>query len=112
MLKAFADPDRAEEHRRQLDQKARSGVNPFRCGTRMTDWSSLDADRLHDWVLDLGLTPPPRKGKGTEAARWRPWWDANEAKMTDLQRDRMWEALDRVRFYQVAELKPDEPGSE
>jgi hypothetical protein len=38
------------------------------------------------------------------ANKWRDWWDANVVGMTELQRQQVWEALDKVRFYEVIEL--------
>jgi hypothetical protein len=108
VLKVFADCERAEEECRKLESKARAGANPFRYGG-MKDWTSFDTGRLHDWVVDLGLSPPRPARRGTALAdTWWPWWDANVATMSEWQRARMWEALDRVRFHRVVELRPDE----
>ncbi|MFO0840783.1 MAG: hypothetical protein U0797_00065 [Gemmataceae bacterium] len=38
------------------------------------------------------------------ARKWRDWWDRNHGRMTAWQRDQVWEALDKVRFYEVVEL--------
>jgi hypothetical protein len=38
------------------------------------------------------------------ARKWRDWWDKNLSRMTALQREQVWEALDKVRFFEVVEL--------
>jgi hypothetical protein len=101
-LRSFADAGEAAKACREMNQKVRARVNPFRCGgPTLRNQTGLDADRLHDWAIDQGLTPP-------EAGDWAAWWDEQSPKMTELQRDGMWQALDRLRFYEVVEL-PQRP---
>lgn len=38
------------------------------------------------------------------AGKWRDWWDRQHGRMTAWQRDQVWEAMDKVRFYEVVEL--------
>jgi hypothetical protein len=40
---------------------------------------------------------------------WATWWAGHEPHFTDAQRAAVWEVLDRVRFYRVAESEPAEP---
>jgi hypothetical protein len=104
-LESFPDAEAAEYARREREEAARQRVNPFRCGGAALHYhTSLDASRLHDWVLDLGLTPPQRRS----AADWARWWDRVYPKASAAQRERLWEALDRVRFYEVVE-RPRKP---
>jgi hypothetical protein len=35
---------------------------------------------------------------------WDAWWEANAPTMTDLQRSRIWQALDLLRFYEIVEV--------
>ena len=60
---------------------------------------------LNDWALDLGLTPP---GPEAPSAAWATWWGREHSSFTAVQRDKMWEALDRLRFYEVIE-RPERP---
>jgi hypothetical protein len=46
------------------------------------------------------LTPP----EGA-ASDWAAWWEANAPAMSDDQRARVWQALDKVRFYEVVETE-------
>ena len=101
-LQSFTDADDAEKVCREKDEAIRARVNPFRCGgPSLRNQTSLDADRLHDWALDQGLTPP-------EQDRWAAWWDEQYPRMDTLQRDAMWKALDRLSFYEVVE-QPERP---
>ena len=101
-LQSFADADEADKECRDKNQAIRARVNPFRCGgPALRNQTSLDADRLHDWALDQGLTPP-------EGGDWAAWWDEQSPKLTELQRDGMWKALDRLGFYEVVE-QPQRP---
>jgi hypothetical protein len=92
----FARREEAEDDCRRREEEARQGINPFACGGALCYLSSFDAGRLNDWVLDAGLTPPG------DAGDWREWWDKQSPKMTDLQKAKVWEALDKVRFFRVA----------
>jgi hypothetical protein len=98
-LTCHADPDSAEHQRSRLEAEARSAINPFLCGRTLCERTSLDAGRLNDWVLDLGLTPP--RATKTKPPNWANWWKRRKSKMTEYQREKMWEALDRLRFYDV-----------
>ena len=103
-LQSFTDADEAEKVCREKDEAIRARVNPFRCGgPTLRNQTSLDADRLHDWALDQGLTPPENDG-------WAAWWDEHYPSMDTLQRDAMWKALDRLSFYEVVEQPPQAAG--
>jgi hypothetical protein len=93
----FDTPEDAEADCRRREEEARKGRSPFACGTALCYQTSLDEGRLRDWLLDAGLEPPEA---GTP---WRQWWDEAEPNMTEVQRSRVWEALDKVRFFRVAE---------
>jgi hypothetical protein len=80
---------------------------------QVTALTSFDEPVLHDWVLDTGLTPPEpqtvpsnKKGQPPYVFRdWFSWWEANVAEMTDLQRARIRQALDKVSFFEVIETE-------
>jgi hypothetical protein len=100
-VKAFTDRNTAEAFRLSLERQARAGRNPFQHGQLLADLTSLPEGPLRDWLLDAGLTPP--QGKLNPVAL-SGWWDHHANEMTELQRDKVWEALDRVRFYTVLDL--------
>ena len=101
-LATFAGADEADAERTRLDDKARSVVNPFRCGTSLADRTSLDDGRLADWLLDAGITPPA-KPPALKVRDWAAWWEQNRAAMSDYQRGKVWQACDRLRFHEVVE---------
>src|SRR5262245_4085326 len=100
-LVSFSDADEAEAECRRREEEAQAKVNPFTCdGPSLHTKTSLDEDRLHDWVLDAGLTPPRK----TKAGRnWAAWWKKVARRLTTVQRAKMWEAFDRLRFFEVVE---------
>src|SRR4051812_27482061 len=65
-VKAFLEADRAEAFCKEREDEAWEGINPFRFGSG-ADWTNLDAGRLRDLMLDIGLEPPMGK---FDAARW------------------------------------------
>jgi hypothetical protein len=93
-LGCFEDQEEAEADCLRREQEARQQINPFTCGGSMHERSGLDEPRLRDWILDAGLEPP-------EEADWARWWDERSPTMTGIQRTRIWEALDKVRFFRV-----------
>ncbi|WP_439631238.1 hypothetical protein [Gemmata sp.] len=104
---AFDTFDAAEGHRRQLEADARRGENPFRFGgAALYFQSSLDAPRLHDWLLDTGIDPPVEQLRHRD---WREWWDAFSHTWSEEQLHHAWQGLDKVRYFDVAEEVDREP---
>lgn len=96
-----ADADRA---RREADYRRRAGVNPFLYGGEALFYqTSLDAPRLHDWLMDAGIEPPVNPN-GHSA--WVAWWEQFAPTWTAEQLAHAWAALDKVRFYEVTEEHP------
>jgi hypothetical protein len=105
-VKAFTDVARAEALRAELERDFRGQLNPFRYGRGLDDWTSWPEGVFRDWLLDAGLDPPAARAG---ASAWVAWWDAGQAALSELQRERVWEALDGVRFFAVLPLGP--PGA-
>jgi hypothetical protein len=98
-LRSFDVQEQADAFAREQEAALRAKVNPFSCGGPALHYQShLDADRLRDWLLDAGIEPPPAGD-----ADWRTWYDKAAPDMSAAQRDLVWQALDRVRFYRVVE---------
>jgi hypothetical protein len=105
-LRSFKRRANAERDRDQRERAARACVNPFTCGGPALHYqTSLDAGRLHDWLLDAGIEPPAANGGKVD---WAGWWQRTHEQLTEAQHDRVWEALDRVRFFEVVE-RPGRP---
>lgn len=101
-VKGFRDQTAAESCRRALEDQRRTNENPFARGKTLSDWTHFGAAQFHDWLLDAGLEPP--KTKKPSADDWRSWWKLKAKKMSALQRAKVWEALDKVVYYQVVKL--------
>jgi hypothetical protein len=110
-IRAFTRREAAEDYCRELETQERDQHNPFTWGERLSDVTSLDEPRLRDWLLDAGLTPPEETPpeeveSGVEPALfvWIAWWEETAAHMSDLQRQRVLEATDKVRLFRVTEV--------
>ncbi len=91
---------------RRREEEARWPVNPFRYSSTLFYQSSLDAPRLHDWLLDHGIEPPPRTDERDPTTEdWGAWWTQNVGTWSDIERATVWEVMDKVRFFDVV----DEP---
>jgi hypothetical protein len=114
-VKVFVDRDRADAFCRDLNRQKR-GVNPFRYQPEPTDGSYLDQyatkgeDALLAFVRSEGLTPPVRDSDpakdyhGLYGEPWVLWWEGHRKGWDDGLVERLWDALDRVRFYEVVEV--------
>jgi hypothetical protein len=126
LLRAFLDRGRAEAYCLDLEQGRRSApahANPFLAlpgfrGPLQPDqpydhfyiecldmkWMTRFSEPiLNDWLLDAGLTPPEtihlrvqRSTKVLPVRDWFSWWETNAPQMTELQRCRVWQALDQI----------------
>jgi hypothetical protein len=101
---ACARAEDAERRRQELEQEARRVVCPFLLGAP-TEYSTLEAPDLADRFRALGLRRLPRTFDWESAADWLRWWDEHAETLTHEQRHGIWEALDRLRFYEVVEIE-------
>jgi hypothetical protein len=123
----FADFDSAEADRVKRETAARTIVNPFRCGTTWGERSHMPEHVFRDFIKDAGLEPPTidevpetdeagkpltwpaRKAKLEEILppgtyrSWEAWWEAVSPTLSAEQVARVWEGLDRLRFFRVEE---------
>lgn len=93
---AYRDYGKAEQFRRWKEQARRASTNPFRYGSLVHHWTSLDEGRLRDWLLDAGLTPPGHQGEEQPAVvrkAWIRWWHKHGPKLTEDLRLRVARAL-------------------
>src|SRR5262249_38688940 len=80
---------------------------------QVTDLTSFDEPILLDWVPDRYLPPPEsqtmpsrKQGQPPYVFRdWFAWWEANVEQMTDVQRARIRQALDKVSFFEVVQTE-------
>lgn len=107
-LAAFVDRGKAESHRREKEREARAGENPFGFGEVLSDLSTThpDNDSLLALVREMGLPLPrayERKGR-LHLQDWEDWWEGREKEMSREQTERVWDAMDKVNFFEVTEL--------
>jgi hypothetical protein len=119
LMKAFTDPLAAERYRQEVECGIRTPppqANPFhgfreyfiegRRLQKLTDLTSFPEPIFADWLMDCNLTPPKLPSSGELPRRdWADWWDANAPRMTDYQRARIWQALDKLRFFEIVETE-------
>jgi hypothetical protein len=124
----YTDRAAADADCRALDQKARADIgNPFQYGRgvgrsypSLADYTSTPTGEFLDWLQAQGIAPPVGQReawdahqKAPEARRrfsqeshgaWWSWWEDNSGRWPPEQRERVWDKLDRVRFYEVVEV--------
>jgi len=96
----FRDRAKAEEHRRDLERRARRGefgcalFNPFNmAGYELDDQTSLTEDELAEAVEALGLEPSD--------GNWHGWWSEHADGFTPEQREALWALFDEIAFFEV-----------
>ncbi len=71
-------------------------------------WAVVRRAVLRLRLFGVGLQQYPaqagERDHGRVEAKWRGWWDKHSPAMTEYQRAQVWEALEKVRFYEVVEL--------
>ena len=106
VVATFANYEGALADCRRREEETRWSANPFRYGNTMFYRSSLDAPRLHDWLLDHDIEPPVRTDeRDPTPLEWEEWWSQNIGTLSETERTTVWEAMDKVRFFDVV----DEP---
>jgi hypothetical protein len=73
----------------ELTPMQRANFHVMLIGTPVKDYPSGDGEHDHYAVEN----------------KWRDWWDQHREAMSDWQRRQVWEALDKVRFFEVVELE-------
>lgn len=112
-VRAFAERGRAAAHCRQLNLRRRATENPFRYMPEATGGSFFDqyttrgAAAFPALVRAEGLTPPAHAGEDELASVWADWWDEHRQEWDDRLVGRLWDALDRLSFYEVVEVPAD-----
>ncbi len=118
---AFGSREAAETYRKDREERTRrepperhpfwdASCNPFwTVPTYQFDLgevSSMEEPIFNDWLLDQGLTlPKPTWNDQLGTADWYNWWEDRYPTMSAMQRAKVWESLDRVRFFEVAEVE-------
>jgi hypothetical protein len=124
---AFDTFDAADRDRAARELRARAHVNPFRCGTLWAERSHMPESVFCDFLEDVDIVLPLFDPVGdtddlgqplnsfTRAIleqkplpegvyrSWAHWWDKCRDSLSPNQIARVWEAMDRLRFFSVSE---------
>src|SRR5262249_13172130 len=109
-LRCFLSRQKAEAHCREVEVRERHEVDiPFRYGgegTDLADYSTLPFEEFRSRLQALGLPGPVSRRRRSYAWQnlWE-WWEQNGGQLTPAQFDAVWGMLDRIHFFQVAEVK-------
>ena len=109
-LHTFLSRTKAEAWWRKREELARGDQSPFDYGTlggRVEDYGNLTPAEFRDRLRVAGVSPPSFDEDGRPRGALWEWWDRNVADMTPAQRSAVWDALDRVRFYEIVETTLD-----
>jgi hypothetical protein len=101
----FKTRERAEAKCAKLERELREH-NPFDIWQQasLCDLTSLEPNIFCDWLQDAGIEPPKPDSSG--GRDWEAWWDESSPHWSDEQREHAWKAMDRVRGFEVVEVKP------
>jgi hypothetical protein len=109
-LRTFLSRKKAEAWWRQREEQARGDRNPFDFGALggdLDDYSNLSPAEFRDRLRAAGLSPPSFGENGRLRDDLAGWWQREVIDMTPEQRSAVWDALDRVRFYEIVETTID-----
>ena len=95
----FGDREEAEADRWRRELAVRERVNPFHCGFDLADCTHLPNYAFKDFLLDDSVRPA--KYDSYARVNWGKWWDTYSPGWNFDRRNRIWEALDKVRFFEV-----------
>jgi hypothetical protein len=104
-VKLFADKDAAIEFCQECEEEAGKVRNPFLHGD-LEDLTSMPPGVFRDWLLEAGIDPPEPTPIDDAMTVWCNWW--RESDLIDEQRDRVWEALDRLQYFMVLRVEAPE----
>ncbi len=104
--RTFLSRKKAEAWWRRREEEAREDQSPFDYGALggdLEDYSSLSPAEFLDRMRAFGVSPPSFSENGRLPDSLWEWWEREVAGMTAEQRSAVWDALDRVRFYEIVE---------
>lgn len=102
----FDTRDAADADAWRRETEVRGRVNPFACGPAFHYLSTLPEPIYLDWLRDADVIPPEPAADGKR--QWPAWWDATRPTLSESQEFRVWEGLNRVRFFDVIARRPSQ----
>jgi len=100
-VKLFASKRNAEQFRTEREAKAQQARNPFLHGEDLADLTSMPSGVFLDWLTDAEIQSP--SVSPFNPTTWFHWWQGDD--LTEEQRARIWQVLDKVRFFTVVRLE-------
>jgi hypothetical protein len=98
-LRLFADESAALAFADEVRRSIRAEVNPFDYCLRLDLMTGLPSDDFRLKVVELGLPLPPEEGHEMAG-----WWFLHVRRMTEEQRDGVWELLVGLELVRVTPL--------
>jgi hypothetical protein len=95
----FDEREDAEADCWNRERAVRAAVNPFRCGFDLADLTHIPDFAFKDYLMDDSIRPA--KYDSTARIRWDKWWEKHSSAWNDDRKARIWEALDKVRFFEL-----------
>lgn len=104
---AFTTREAAEARMRELELEAARVFNPF---LRVGPLYAFTTANLSDFILRLAgiVDPLPASTFTTDSPNrraWRVWWEEYVPTWSDAVLAKVWDLLDRIRFYEVLEVE-------
>ncbi len=103
-IKAFTDRTKAEQY--LLTKGATLAGSPLEHGFTLSAWSTLSEVQFNNLLQDLGIPPRGNGRRGLEG--WYDWWERIAGELTGEQEDRLYQAFDKLRNYQIVEVDLDQ----
>lgn len=103
----LTDRNAAQRERSRREATARELLNPFwLLYGDLESLTSLPEADLHERIRALGIAPPvPIRGAFGERMDWAAWWDAESPNWTAARCSAVWDALDKVKLFEVIECE-------
>jgi hypothetical protein len=105
---AFATRDAAEARTRELELEAARLFNPFCRLGPLAAQTSLPEDDFRRLLGELVASLPDAPLDAAGRTRfWRLWWEEYMPTWSDEVLAKVWDLLDRIRFYEVLEVEAE-----
>jgi hypothetical protein len=112
-VQSFLTRRKAEAHLMTMERERRADLNPFDYGGHGADlreYSTLPFQVFEERLRVLGVEPPEFDRRGRCAGGLWNWWAEQCQGLNAELRNAVWDALDRVRFYQVVPMRVELEG--
>ena len=76
----------------------------------LSDMTDFPESIFFDWVRDCGYEPPEVRATRNDPSfrDWDAWWEQHAATMTVEHKKKIWQALHKLEFYEIATVQLEE----